>query len=65
MKPARSTQPAELSQIELLITQQRFADATALAEKFIAHNPRNPAGYGSLARASIPTGRLARANEAA
>ncbi len=65
MKPAGSIQPAELAQVELLITQQRFADAVVLGEKFVARYPRNPDGYAALARAMIPTGRLARAGDAA
>ncbi|MEI7879019.1 MAG: tetratricopeptide repeat protein, partial [Planctomycetota bacterium] len=58
-------QPSELAQVELLITQQRFADAVLLGEKFVARYPRNPDGYAALARAMIPTGRLARAGDAA
>jgi hypothetical protein len=50
-KPAGSIQPAVLAQLELLFTQQRFAEVLVLGEKFVARYPRNPDGYAALARA--------------
>ena len=63
MKPARPQEPTDLAQIEVLIARQRFAEAVALAERCIAKNPRLHPAYAAMARALIPTGRLARASE--
>lgn len=64
MKPQRPAEPNDLAQIDVLIARQRFAEAVTHCERFIAKNPKSHAAYTALARALIPTGRLARAREA-
>ncbi len=65
MNPSRPAQPADLAQIDNLIAQKRYAEALTLAERVVVKAPKNVGAYGAIARACIPTGRLARANDAA
>ena len=65
MKPTRHATPSDLAQVDALIAQQRFNEAVVLAERIVALQPRNAAAHAAIARASIPTGRLARAADAA
>ena len=65
MKPSKPTATPDLSQVEALLVQQRFSEAAALAERIVALQPRNATALAAIARASIPTGRLAKAADAA
>ena len=63
MKPSRPHDPADLAQIDRLIAQQRFLEASQQAEALVARQPKNAAGYGAAARSAIAMGRLSRAAE--
>jgi tetratricopeptide (TPR) repeat protein len=65
MKPTRSNEPPEIAEVDRLLGQQRFAEAVEVGNRLIARFPKLPAGYSAVARALLPTGRLARAAEAA
>lgn len=65
MKPNRPNDPPEIAEIERLLAQQRFADAVAVGHRLISRFPKLPAGYSAVARALLPTGRLAKAAEVA
>ena len=65
MKPIRPNEPPEIAEIERLLGQQRFAEAVAVGNRLIARFPKLPAGYSAVARALLPTGRLAKAAEVA
>ncbi|MEY4093959.1 MAG: hypothetical protein RLZZ53_1158, partial [Acidobacteriota bacterium] len=64
MKPQRPVESSDLAQIDVLIARQRFAEAVTESERFLVKNPKSHVAYTALARALIPTGRLARAREA-
>jgi tetratricopeptide (TPR) repeat protein len=65
MKPTRSNEPPEIAEVDRLLSQQRYAEAVEVGNRLIARFPKLPAGYSAVARALLPTGRLARAAEAA
>jgi tetratricopeptide (TPR) repeat protein len=63
MKGSRQTGSEEIAQIEALLAAQRFPEALARAQRFLARNPSSAAGYGAVARALLSTGRLSLAAE--
>ncbi|MDI9404990.1 MAG: sulfotransferase, partial [Limnohabitans sp.] len=65
MKPTRSNEPPEIAEVDRLLGQQRYAEAAEVGHRLIARFPKLPAGYSAVARALLPTGRLARAADAA
>lgn len=64
MAHLRPSDGSDVSKLEGLLSQQRFAEAAELAERLIARVPRATAGHVALGRASIATGRLSKAESA-
>ena len=62
---SRRPEPTEPQAIEALLTQQQFGQALVRAERWVARSPREAAAWLAVVRSAIPTGRLARAAEAA
>jgi tetratricopeptide (TPR) repeat protein len=64
MQPRRP-EPSEAQAIEALLTQQQFGQALVRSERWAARAPREAVAWLAIVRSAIPTGRLARAADAA
>jgi len=61
----RSGESPEVAEVDRLLAQQRFAEAVEVGQRLIARFPRLATGYTAVVRALLPTGRLAKASDAA
>lgn len=63
MTPRKTS--TEAGELEALLTQKRFGEVLARAQRWIARAPREPVPHEAMARAYFSTGRLQSASDAA